>query len=252
VSACAAPRRRQATVLKCSRTRRAGRWRSSSRRTEIGYLPQDGLTHAGRTLFEEASSAFSAARHERRCTTSSTGSATRRSAGRARRMLRATRAAGSLPHGRGLQHGPAGCDGPPRPRSPDDARVRRDVFRRGGDAIASPSCSSAAQLLLLDERKPPGSRGAQLAQEYLGPTRRGHPRLDDRYFPRFRRHPHHRLHLRSTERRQLQPVRRAAHAMLERLRQAKKGRRGNRRRQMFIDRCAPGTKARRCRAASSC
>jgi len=24
----------------------------------IGYLPQDGLTHAGRTVFEEASSAF--------------------------------------------------------------------------------------------------------------------------------------------------------------------------------------------------
>src|SRR5687768_18535397 len=24
----------------------------------IGYLPQDGLTHSGRTLFEEASSAF--------------------------------------------------------------------------------------------------------------------------------------------------------------------------------------------------
>src|SRR5438876_10548754 len=26
----------------------------------VGYLPQDGLTHAGRTVFEEASSAFSA------------------------------------------------------------------------------------------------------------------------------------------------------------------------------------------------
>src|SRR6185369_867534 len=24
----------------------------------VGYLPQDGLTHAGRTVFEEASSAF--------------------------------------------------------------------------------------------------------------------------------------------------------------------------------------------------
>src|SRR4029079_12241280 len=26
----------------------------------VGYLPQDGLSHAGRTLFEEASSAFAA------------------------------------------------------------------------------------------------------------------------------------------------------------------------------------------------
>src|SRR5213593_2191727 len=26
----------------------------------VGYLPQDGLTHAGRTVFEEASSAFGA------------------------------------------------------------------------------------------------------------------------------------------------------------------------------------------------
>src|SRR5438093_9438181 len=26
----------------------------------VGYLPQDGLTHAGRTVFEEASSAFDA------------------------------------------------------------------------------------------------------------------------------------------------------------------------------------------------
>src|SRR5262245_7426810 len=26
--------------------------------TTVGYLPQDGLTHSGRTVFEEASSAF--------------------------------------------------------------------------------------------------------------------------------------------------------------------------------------------------
>ena len=46
----------------------------------VGYLPQDGLTHAGRTVFDEAASAFAEllGDEEPRCTRSKSGSAMRR------------------------------------------------------------------------------------------------------------------------------------------------------------------------------
>ena len=81
----------------------------------VGYLPQDGLTHAGRTVFDEASSAFDALARDEGRDARARGAAGRPgdSRTRARRDARALqRPPGSLPAGRRLQHraaGPAPC-----------------------------------------------------------------------------------------------------------------------------------------------
>ena len=124
----------------------------------IGYLPQDGLAHAGRTVFDEASEALrAAARHEGRDARPRAPAGRRHRAGRrARRDARALqRAAGPLPPGRRLHHRPeawrrsCAASASRRPTS----RPRPSTSRAAGRCASRwPSCCCGEPgLLLLDE-----------------------------------------------------------------------------------------------------
>ena len=166
----------------------------------VGYLPQDGLTHAGRTVFDEASSAFGEllamkaemhALEERLGDPVDPGSRARRDAAPLQRP------AGSLPPARRLQHRAEDGDRAAGPRLQDRGlrAADRDVLRRLADAhrareaAARPAEPAAARRA----DQPPRPRSAQLARgipERL--SARGHPRLARPLLPRRGRHAHRR------------------------------------------------------------
>ena len=150
----------------------------------VGYLPQDGLNHSGRTLHEEASLAFKPLIDMR----AEIQSLEERFGRRQRRRIRARgdadalqRSAGGLPPPRGLQHRPEDHDRAARSRlrREDLEQTHRDLLRRladadrAGKAAAHASWSAAARRA--DE--PSRSRGAQLAR---GISRRLPARRDSR------------------------------------------------------------------------
>ena len=175
---------------------------SSSRRTlTIGYLPQDGLTHSGRTVFEEASSAFQPlldmqgrdARHR--------ASAWRRRVPQSEHdamLVALQRAAGSLPARRRLQHGPAHRDRAARASAsrPKTASVRaRRSPAAGRCASRSPSCCSGARICCCStsRRTISISRRATGSRSISARTLRRHPRLARPLLPRRGRDAHHRV-----------------------------------------------------------
>ena len=166
----------------------------------IGYLPQDGLHHSGRTLIEEAGQAFKTLLDMRAEIADARGPSRRRQRARIEHegmLSRVQRAAGELPAARGLQRRSEDSHGAARPRVLErrHGEADRDVLGRLADAHrarqapARPAGSPAARRA--DE--PSRSRGAQLAR---GVSRRlsarGHPRLARSLLPRRGRDAHHR------------------------------------------------------------
>ena len=167
----------------------------------LGYLPQDGLTHSGRTLVDEASLAFKplldmkaeiarargAARRRRACPTTST-----------RRCSSATascRTTSGGSDGYSIELKVATVLRGPRllPTTTSRSRPRRSRAA-GRCASRSPSCCSAARPAAARRAdQPPRPRRAQLARGV--PRRlsaRRHPRLARPLLPRRRRHAHRR------------------------------------------------------------
>ena len=166
----------------------------------VGYLPQDGLNHAGRSILDEASSAFADllnVKHEMHAIEERLGDrvgAVRRTRSDARALQRA---AGSLSHRRGLQHRPEGGDRASRPRlhrrdvrAADRFAVGRLADAAGArEAAARPADAAAARRA----DQPSRSRGAELARGIsLGVSARGDPRLARSLLSRRGRHAHHR------------------------------------------------------------
>ena len=166
----------------------------------VGYLPQDGLNHAGRSILDEASSAF-ADLLERQARDARDRGAARRPIGAVRgargdaRALQ--RAAGSLSHRRGIQHRSEGGDGASRARlhRRDVRAAHRLAVGRMADAAgareaaARPADAAAARRA----DQPPRSRSEKLARGIsVGVSARRHPRLARSVLPRRGRHAHHR------------------------------------------------------------
>ena len=201
----------------------------------IGYLPQDGLTHSGRTVFEEASSAFQplldmkAEMHDIEHRLGDAVGAARPSTTRC--SSRYSRAAGPLPARATATAwtcaSPRCCAASASARRTPSGRPRRSPAA-GRCASRWPSCCSAGpNLLLLDEPTNHLDLDARnWLEEYLGayPVRRD-PRLARPLLPRRGRDAHHRpaTCARSTDYvGNYSKYVEQRDAMLERLRQAKR------------------------------
>ncbi len=166
----------------------------------IGYLPQDGLSHSGRTLVDEAGLAFKplldmkaeiAAIEER------LGHESASEAEHAADAHSLQRAAGGIPASGRLQHRSEDHDGAARPRlrcrrsgEPD-----RNVLGRLADAHRAREASARTTRAAAPRRadQPSRSRRAELARGIsLHLPLSGHPRLPRSLLPRRGRHAHHR------------------------------------------------------------
>ena len=166
----------------------------------IGYLPQDGLHHTGRTLREEAGLAFKMLLDMRAEIAIARGAPRRRCGprvGACRDADAVQRAAGRVQTPRRLQHRPEDHDRAARSRllRRRHGSAERDVLRRLADAHR-PREAPARQAGSAPPRRtdePPRSRRAQLARGVpLELPARRHPRVARPFLPRRRGHAHHR------------------------------------------------------------
>ena len=232
----------------------------------VGYLPQDGLAHAGRTVLEEASLAFQplldmkAEMHELE---HRLGDPSIPPAEHDAMLARYSDLQDRFRLQRRLQHRPEDRDRAARPRlhARPTSSDRTETFSGGWQmrlALAKLLLGQPGPAAARRADQPPRSRRAQLARgvpERL-PARR-HPRLARPLLPRRRRHAHRRPHAPDADRlrRQLQ---RTTSASARRGSSACARRSASRTRKSRASRCSSTGSAtrrrrrRRCRAASRC